>query len=192
MGALSASRRRPPPQRDWRQCASPGWLAWLLVHKVKWALGFGSLGQLRGAGTERSKGDLGLKPGDVVEVRPAEGIAATLDRYGKNNGLTFDPEMGFYRGLSRRADARTHHPGDDRQNADADQTVTLKGVTCQGMCAKNSPAPTPSTGARSGCAKSLRPPLALQRPRPPRRQFRSPRPANEQEQIDQSLDLIFR
>ena len=44
------------------------------------------------------QGDLALEPGELVEVKSQQEILATLDRQGKNRGLTFDPEMVPYCG----------------------------------------------------------------------------------------------
>jgi hypothetical protein len=42
--------------------------------------------------------DLSLQPGELVEVKAHKEILTTLDRQGKNRGLTFDPEMVPYCG----------------------------------------------------------------------------------------------
>lgn len=119
-------------------------LVWSLAQKAVQIAGRGPLGQLAGPGGERSKGDLGLQPGDWVEVRPASEIAPTLDRDGRNNGLTFDPEMAFYKGpfqVEQRLERIILETTGKMRTLT--HTVTLEGVTCQGMCAKNCPRSNP-------------------------------------------------
>ena len=119
-------------------------LAWSLAEKIVHVLGLGTLGQLTGPGSERSKGDLGLQPGDWVEVRPVQEISATLDRAGMNRGLKFDPEMAFYKGpyrVERRLERIILETTGKMRTLT--HTVTLEGVACQGMCAKNCPRANP-------------------------------------------------
>ena len=49
-----------------------------------------------------------LRAGDVVEVRPAEEILATLDEHGKLDGLPFMPEMLQFCGRRYRVQSRAH------------------------------------------------------------------------------------
>lgn len=76
---------------------------------------------------------LGLQPGDVVRVRSAEEIAATLDSDGKLDGLPFMPEMLAYCGRTlsvfKRADKTCAGRGKARRMEDA---VHLVGVRCDG------------------------------------------------------------
>jgi hypothetical protein len=55
------------------------------------------------------KEQVGLQPGDLVEVRSKEEILATLDRQGRNRGLRFDAEMLRYCGKRARVLRRVEH-----------------------------------------------------------------------------------
>lgn len=78
---------------------------------------------------------LGLKPGDWVEVRSQNEILATLDRFGRFEGMPFMPEMLQYCGRRFRVDTRaakacdTVWSGEGRWLRD---TVHLEGVRCDG------------------------------------------------------------
>jgi hypothetical protein len=76
---------------------------------------------------------LGLQPGELVRVRSAEEIAATLDADGKLDGLPFMPEMLAYCGKTmsvfKRADKTCAGRGKARRMNDA---VHLVGVRCDG------------------------------------------------------------
>lgn len=78
---------------------------------------------------------LGLRPGDWVQVRPAAEIAATLNDKGKNRGLWFDREMLAFCGRTFRVRRRITKIVDDRtgelieMKADC---VTLEGAVCSG------------------------------------------------------------
>ncbi|MEN6559561.1 MAG: hypothetical protein ABFD52_02140 [Acidobacteriota bacterium] len=79
-------------------------------------------------------GDLGLRPGDIVEVRSAAEIRATLDAEGKCRGLYFMPGMWAHCG--RRF--RVLHPVERMMSERTGEmralsrTVILEGVTCDG------------------------------------------------------------
>jgi hypothetical protein len=76
---------------------------------------------------------LGLQPGELVRVRSAEEIAATLDADGKLDGLPFMPEMLAYCGKTmsvfKRADKTCAGRGKARR---MDNAVHLAGVRCDG------------------------------------------------------------
>jgi hypothetical protein len=114
------------------------------INIVRKAFGLGELGRLQGPGTETSKGTLDLKPGELVEVRPLSEIRETLDAEGKNKGLTFEPEMTIYKGpyeVDRRIDRIILEPTGEMRKLT--HTVMLKGVNCQGLCARNCPRANP-------------------------------------------------
>jgi hypothetical protein len=79
-------------------------------------------------------GDLDLRSGDLVEVRSAAEIRATLDAEGRYRGLYFMPGMWAYCG--RRL--RVLHPVDRMMSEKTGEmrslarTVMLEGVTCDG------------------------------------------------------------
>jgi hypothetical protein len=70
---------------------------------------------LHGPGTaEAPERPLGLKPGDLVEVRSPSEIEATLDPEGLNRRLSFDREMLPYCGKTYRVKDRVERLIDDR------------------------------------------------------------------------------
>jgi hypothetical protein len=78
---------------------------------------------------------LGLKPGEYVEVKSLNEIRATLDRRGRNRGLSFNLEMLKYCGkrykVLKRVDKMVIEPTVTiRQIAN---TVLLEDVTCDGQ-----------------------------------------------------------
>jgi hypothetical protein len=76
-----------------------------------------------------------LKPGDVVQVRSREEIAATLDETGKNRGLWFDKEMVPFCGQTHRVLARVERfidePTGEMVELKSD-CFALEGVVCSG------------------------------------------------------------
>jgi len=83
-----------------------------------------------------------LKPGDLIEVRSASEIMATLDSEGKLEGLPFMPEMLAYCGrrvhVSKRAD-NTCALGQPRR---IEGTVHLEQLRCDGSAHR---------GCEAGC-----------------------------------------
>ena len=83
-----------------------------------------------------------LKPGDLVEVRSAAEIMATLDAGGKLDGLPFMPEMLAFSGrrlhVSKRADD-TCALGQPRR---IERTVHLEQLRCDGSAHR---------GCEAGC-----------------------------------------
>jgi hypothetical protein len=79
---------------------------------------------------------LDLQPGEVVEVRPREEIARTLDANGKMRGLWYDPpEMGPYSGGRYRVKERVERIIDERTGEMieiASDCLILDGVICTG------------------------------------------------------------
>ncbi|MCX7974664.1 MAG: hypothetical protein N3B16_09220 [Candidatus Aminicenantes bacterium] len=79
--------------------------------------------------------ELGLNPGDLVEVRPESEIRSTLDDKNKAGGLYFMPGMWKYCGGRFRVLARvdrmiSEKTGDIRK---LNRTVILQGITCDGQ-----------------------------------------------------------
>lgn len=112
-----------------------------LANRVREALGFRRLGQLAGAREVPGRGDLDLRPGEWVEVCPAEDIRRTLDGEGKNRGLSFEPTMVDFTGGRYEVDYPIERIISEQtgQMIFLTHTVALKGVTCTGLCAKNCP-----------------------------------------------------
>ncbi|WP_148287825.1 hypothetical protein [Rhodopseudomonas sp. B29] len=115
-----------------------------LINKFRKLIGLAEIGRLSGPGTETSKGNLDLEPGELVEIRPLAEISRTLDRKGKNRGLNFDPEMALYSGpyeVERRIERIILETTGEMRTLT--HTVALKGVDCQGLCARNCPRANP-------------------------------------------------
>lgn len=78
---------------------------------------------------------LGLQPGDLVQVKTREEIAATLTPRGKERGLWFDREMVPFCGGTYRVRQRVKRFIDDRTGRMIElkrDCVTLEGVVCSG------------------------------------------------------------
>jgi hypothetical protein len=60
------------------------------------------------------QGELNLKPGELVRVKPVDQILATLDTRNKNRGLLFAPEMVRFCGGTFRVLKRVHRILDER------------------------------------------------------------------------------
>jgi hypothetical protein len=76
-----------------------------------------------------------LQPGDLVQVKSRDEIAATLNEHGFNRGLSFDTEMLPYCGGTFRVRQRVQHFIDDRTRQMVQlktDCVTLEGVVCSG------------------------------------------------------------
>jgi hypothetical protein len=77
---------------------------------------------------------LGLQPGDLVRVKSKEQILSTLDRNGRNRGLSFDPEMLKYCGRRARVLRRVTRIIDERSGRMLHlprDCIILEDVTCQ-------------------------------------------------------------
>jgi hypothetical protein len=79
-------------------------------------------------------GILDLQPGDLVQVKSREQILETLDRNGRNRGLSFDAEMLRYCGRRARVLRRVTRIIDERTGKMLTMPrdcIILDGVTCQ-------------------------------------------------------------
>jgi hypothetical protein len=117
----------------------------MLMNRLRGLFGLRRLGVLAGPQKRNSKGDLNLSPGELVQIKSPEEIRATLDSAGKNAGLTFEPDMlefcgGRYEIAFPIQKIIREETG---QMASLSNTVALKGVVCQGTCAKNCPRSNP-------------------------------------------------
>lgn len=89
--------------------------------------------QLLGPLTRTPVGTLGLQPGECVKVKSLDEVQATLDRHGRNRGLTCDAEMGRrfcgkqYRVLGRVDRMISESTGEMRK---VEGTVFLEGTPC--------------------------------------------------------------
>lgn len=80
--------------------------------------------------------DLGLEPGELVEVKSKNEILVTLDAQNKNRGLQFVPEMFLYCGRQFRVLQRVSvriDPDTGRLVEMKIPCVLLDGVTCRGQ-----------------------------------------------------------
>jgi hypothetical protein len=126
----------------WRFLLIFGRMALNLLRRL---VGLRKIGALSGDRRRNVKGDLNLLPGERVEVRSAEEIQQTLDPDGKNCGLMFEPDMTMYCGRKFEVDFRVERIilEETGRMAMLTNTVALKGLTCQGLCAKNCPRSNP-------------------------------------------------
>jgi hypothetical protein len=85
--------------------------------------------------------ELGLKPGEIVEVKSEAEIGATLDSRGRNRGLSFEPEMLYHCGRRYRVLRPLEKMISETTGkmVQVSNTVILEGATCQGICIKNCP-----------------------------------------------------
>ncbi len=87
-----------------------------------------------GRGGRTPTESLSLQPGDLVEVKSAREIAATLDQTRANRGLVFSEFMTPYCGGVYRVRSRVENYIDERTGAmkKLKDTVILEGITCGG------------------------------------------------------------
>jgi hypothetical protein len=116
-----------------------------LANKLRAVAGAPDMGMILGESGEKTRGALGLQPGDWVRIRDMEAIRATVGPHGRNLGLSFEPEMTRYVGHVRQVDRvieRIIHE-ETGGMVRLGQTVTLKNLYCQGYCAKACPRTNP-------------------------------------------------
>ena len=112
-----------------------------VINRLRGLAGLLDLGALSGGGLAQDKGDLGLKAGEWVRIKPADAISATLDAKGYNQGLAFEPEMSRYVGGVHQVDfpIRRIILEETGKMVRLTGTVALKELNCSGVCAKNCP-----------------------------------------------------
>jgi hypothetical protein len=79
---------------------------------------------------------LDLRPGERVRVRSRQEIRQTVDRDGRNRGLSFDVEMTPYCGESLRVERRVNRLIDDWTGQMLDlpsDCIVLEGAVCKGL-----------------------------------------------------------
>ena len=116
-------------------------VALVLLNRLRTFLGFSELGRLTGPKSKSSQIGLGLRPGEWVRVKSHEEIKRTLNSAGRNRGLLFEPEMSDYSGQYFQMDYSIEKMIHEEtgQMLHLNNTVALKGLTCQGLCAKSCP-----------------------------------------------------
>ena len=127
-----------------------------LLNKARVTLGYPAIGALKGPARGGPKGDLKLAPGERVMIKSDAEISATLDPTGRNRGLTFEPDMAAFTGKTFEVAEPIERiileeTGQMRQLT---ATVTLKGITCNGLCAKNCPRNNPIYWRESWLARA--------------------------------------
>jgi hypothetical protein len=116
-----------------------------LVNRVRRVFGKPELGQITGQSGKASRGDLGLRPGEWVRIKPADAVRRTVGPDGKNRGLSFEPEMTRHVGGVYQVDQPIERIilEETGQMVRLKNTVALKDVNCTGACVKNCPRANP-------------------------------------------------
>jgi 2-polyprenyl-6-methoxyphenol hydroxylase-like FAD-dependent oxidoreductase len=110
-----------------------------IINRIRRWAGMPDLGVLSGLARKPARGRLNLQRGDWVRVKPRPVLRRFLTPDSRNFGLSFEPEMAKYAGSVRQVDfpvRRIIHEETGRM-VHLRNTVGLKGVTCQGRCARN-------------------------------------------------------
>ncbi len=117
----------------------------VLLNKMRGLMKKREIGGLAGPHQHNLKGNLALTAGDAVVVKTADEIAATLDPAGRNQGLSFEPDMADFLGLPFEVERPVSRIILEQTGkmAHLTNTVALKGVTCKGLCSKNCPRANP-------------------------------------------------
>jgi len=92
--------------------------------------------------------DLGLRPGELVQVKSAEEIRSTLNVQGRNRGMWFDQEMVKHCGRKYTVEMRVDRIIDEvtgKMLTMKYPCIQLRGVTCAGEC----------TADRLGCPRGI-------------------------------------
>ena len=112
-----------------------------LLNRIRRVLGMDPIDAIRGRSVPHSKGDLNLRSGELVEVRSVLEIRNTVGPSGRNRGLLFEPDMTAYVGQKFEVDIPVSKiiSEETGQMINITNTVTLRGVRCTGLCAKNCP-----------------------------------------------------
>lgn len=88
--------------------------------------------RFRGTLTRTPVQHLGLEPGEWVEIKPQHELLATLDKEGRNRGLSCDIEFAQFCGKQYRVRSRLERMISEAtgQMRKVDSTVTLDGISC--------------------------------------------------------------
>jgi 2-polyprenyl-6-methoxyphenol hydroxylase-like FAD-dependent oxidoreductase len=116
-----------------------------LVNRLRAAVGLAELGLIVGRAINPSRGELGLKAGDLVRVKPQEDVRGTLDARARNRGLSFEPEMTRHLGQTHRVAQVVERIIDEQKGTMVrlNRTVVLDQVYCEGLCNKACPRKNP-------------------------------------------------
>jgi 2-polyprenyl-6-methoxyphenol hydroxylase-like FAD-dependent oxidoreductase len=116
-----------------------------LINRLRAPFGLAELGLIVGRTAKAPKGELGLKVGDWVRIKPQDEVRAALDSKSRNRGLTFEPEMTRYLGSVHRVAHVVERIIDEQTGkmVRLDRTVILDQVYCEGLCNKACPRKNP-------------------------------------------------
>lgn len=106
-----------------------------VLNKIRCWFGGAGVGEVCGISGPTPRESLNLSPGDLVRIKPKEEIVATLDRRGKNRGLSFRAAMAPYCGKQYRVARRVGKiidPLSRRMRLLGESSVILEGVVCTG------------------------------------------------------------
>ena len=118
------------------------YVLWLAATNRAWRLLRGrGFYQLTGEQNKTLSAELNLRAGELVEIRNAAEIEATLDAQGRNRGLSFEPEMAQHCGRRYRVSMPLQKIIDEQTGkmVQLNNTVILDGLVCQGICMLNCP-----------------------------------------------------
>ncbi len=108
-------------------------------HKLPRSLricGGAAIPAVHGSLTKTPSKRLDLQPGEQIRVRTRQEIRQTVNREGRNRGLSFDVEMTPYCGQSMRVKRRVNRVIDDftgRMVNLASDCIVLEGAVCKGI-----------------------------------------------------------
>ena len=112
-----------------------------LLNLLRKFFGYMDVGRLTGEKSKSSKTAPPLQPGEWVKVKSHDEIKQTLDPAGRNRGLVFESEMSDYSGQCFQVEFSIKKMIHEETGAmiNLNNTVALRGLTCQGLCAKGCP-----------------------------------------------------
>ncbi len=116
-----------------------------LHNKARKLVRLPEIGGLAGVSRRNPKGDLALAPNEIVDIKSTAEISTTLDPTGRNQGLTFEPDMADYTQQRHQVEKPVTRIILEQtgEMIRLSSTVILKGVTCRGLCSKNCPRNNP-------------------------------------------------
>lgn len=112
------------------------YMYYFVMNRAYYYSGKTEYGKPLGENTTTPAEELGLQPGEVVEVRSREEIIETLDRSGRNRGLSIDLEMLEFCGKRYSVLMRCDRIILEKtaKMREVRNTVILNDMPCSGMC----------------------------------------------------------